>query len=244
MIFLTSSPTGPLDGSYQVLGMDEANSFRENLKKRWTYGPVLMITAFPDDAGANAQMRSFFAHALADSGLPCSRFDLWDRAFPSLSKDALSEYTAIFLGGGHVPTQHAFFEEIGLREKLVNVPGILIGISAGSMNAATTVYAQPELPGESTDPAYLRHFPGLNLTKTNILPHYQMVKDHWLDGKRLFEDITYPDSHGHRFLVLTDGSYLLIENGTETVYGLAYSLSDGQLVKICSEGQCAPWAAC
>lgn len=49
------------------------------------------------------------------------------------------------------------------------------------------VYAQPELEGEV------------------------------LDGKRLFEDITYSDSYGREFYALEDGSYFLIENKTTTL---------------------------
>ena len=66
---------------------------------------------------------------------------------------------------------------------------------------------QPEEPGES-DPEFVRFAPGLGLAYANICPHYQKVKDMILDGKRLFEDITYPDSDGNCFFALPDGSYV------------------------------------
>ena len=53
----------------------------------------------------------------------------------------------------------------------------------------------------------------------------------------LFEDITYGDSWGQKFLALVDGSYLFSENGKETVYGEAYVISDGKIEKICEEDQ-------
>ena len=34
-VFLTSSPTGPLDGRRPVEGLDEMNDFVVNLKKYW-----------------------------------------------------------------------------------------------------------------------------------------------------------------------------------------------------------------
>ena len=64
---------------------------------------------------------------------------------------------------------------------------MIFGISAGSMNSAEEVYAQPELDGESLDPDYKRFITGLGLTKTKLIPHYQDIKDRFLDGKRLFE---------------------------------------------------------
>lgn len=230
ILFLTSSPTGPLDGSRRVEGLDEMNGFVDNLKRFWKEkARCLMIAATPDAFAENDEMTGFFAGALETSGLTISAFDLWDGRTEDTSEEALCSYDVIFLGGGHVPTQNRFFCELKLREKLQAYSGIIIGISAGTMNSADEVYAQPELEGESVDPGYQRWITGLGLTKTQIIPHYQMVKDNWLDGKRLYEDITYKDSYGKRFVVLTDGSYLLQENGVETVYGEAYVITDGNL---------------
>lgn len=188
-----------------------------------------MITASPEGYPENDEMTSFFAGAVEKSGLSISCFDLWDARTTDFSEEVLHSYDVIFLGGGHVPTQNTFFCQIGLREKIQDFNGIIIGISAGTMNSADVVYAQPELPGESEDPEYQRYLRGLDLTKTMILPHYQMVKDSMLDGKRLYEDITYPDSMGKEFLVLPDGSYLMSIDGKETVCGEAWLLKNGTL---------------
>lgn len=230
-VFLTSSPTGPLDGRRPVEGLDEMNDFVVNLKKYWKDASrCLMITAAPDSFAQNDEMTSFFAGAVERSGLSTECFDLWDDRITDFSRETLHSYDVIFLGGGHVPTQNAFFHRINLRENIQNFEGIIIGISAGSMNSADVVYAQPELPGESVDEDYQRFLQGLNLTKTMILPHYQMVKDSWLDGKRLYEDITYPDSAGREFLILPDGSYLMSIDGEETIWGESWILKDKKMV--------------
>lgn len=237
ILFLTSSPTGPLDGSRRVEGLDEKNGFVDNLRRRWKENArCLMIAASPQETAGNDEMTAFFHQAVKKAGLSVSAFDLWDARTEDVSGGTLHSYDVVFLGGGHVPTQHSFFRRISLGEKLKGFRGIVIGISAGTMNSAEIVYAQPELPGESVDPAYVRFLPGLGLTKTMILPHYQMVKDYELDGRRLYEDITYGDSYGRKFLVLPDGSYLLKEGGQETVWGEAYEISDGVLRKICGDG--------
>ena len=137
----------------------------------------------------------------------------------------------IILAGGHVPTQNAFFQDIGLRELLKGYQGVILGISAGTMNAADRVYVQPEEPGESV-PEFPRFAEGLGITNINVLPHYQMVKDNYLDGRRLFEDITYADSYGECLHVFVDGTYLLIENGHTTLHGEAYRLADGRMEQI------------
>lgn len=230
-LFLTSSPTGPLDGSRAVDGLDTMNGFVEQLAARWQGSArCLIVAASPDEHTGNDHMAVFFAEALERSGLSCACMDLWD----SRAGDRdLGAYDVILLGGGHVPTQNAFFHRIALKEKLASFNGIIIGISAGTMNAAGRVYAQPELPGEAADPNYVRWLPGLGLTELNILPHYQMERDSWLDGQRLYEDITYPDSEGHRFLAIPDGSYVLVEDGRAILYGEGYLIASGQLQQIC-----------
>lgn len=233
VVFLTSSPTGPLDGSRKVVGLDKKNHFVDNLRKFWKPGARnLMITATPDSYEQNDEMISFFEQAVKTDGFSCQPFEVWDFRTEDFSKEKLHSYDVIWLGGGHVPTQNRFFKEIGLREKMEGFRGIVIGISAGTMNAADIVYVQPEHEGEAVDPLFQRFIQGLNLTKTQILPHYQMVKDWYLDGMRLYDDITYGDSYGHQFLVLEDGSYLMIQNGRESVWGNAYEISDGQIRKI------------
>lgn len=132
-------------------------------------------------------------------------------------------------------------QRINLKEKIHKFEGLIVGISAGTMNSAEIVYAQPEMSGEAVDPNYERFLPGLGLTNTNILPHYQMVRDYILDGMRLYDEITYGDSFGRRFLALVDGSYLFIKDGKEIVYGEAYRIENGRIEKICQDGQNLEW---
>ena len=143
----------------------------------------------------------------------------------------------ILLSGGHVPTENAFFASMDLRNLLADFDGVIIGISAGSMNCADTVYAQPEEPGEAVDPDYQRFISGLGLTTRNILPHYNQVKDNVLDGLRLFEDITAADSVGHTFYILPDGSYILSRNGDEMLCGEAWLMHNGVLEKLTEDGE-------
>ena len=103
------------------------------------------------------------------------------------------------------------------------------------------MYVQPELPGEALDTKFSREAVGLGLTETNILPHYQMVKDWMLDGMRLFEEITYGDSWGKEFLALCDGSYLFIEREKEMVIGEAYVITNGTIYQVCWENQARVW---
>lgn len=237
VVFLTSSPTGPLDGSRKVDGLDKKNHFVEQLRKYWKdNSKCCIIAASPDQYHINDEMCDFFRNVFVKEDFSIQCFDLIDRRYCDFTKEQLHCYDVIILGGGHVPTQNQFFKDIGLREKIEGFHGIVIGISAGSMNSADLVYCQPEEDGEAIDLSFQRWITGLNLTKTNIIPHYQMVKDRYLDGMRLYEDITYQDSMNHQFIILVDGSYILI-NDKETVYGESYLLTDGHIQLLCHENE-------
>ena len=238
IVFLTSSPSGPLDvPNYDKL-LDEKNGFVENLRQFWKEEMRgMIIAAAPDSFEGNDEMRDFFEQAFRNGNIPVTRFDVWDYRSHDISAEELNQYDIIMLGGGHVPTENHFFHLIHLREKLQGYQGIILGVSAGTMNSAEFVYAQPELPGESVDPNYVRYLQGLGLTKINILPHYQMVKHFTLDGKRLFEDITYGDSYGKEFIALEDGSYIRIMNGETKLYGRAHRIAEGVLTTICEENE-------
>lgn len=236
-IFLCSSPTRELDREHPLPVLDERNGLIERLKERWkTPARCLMIAADPEAFRGNDEMTEFYRQATVHAGLPVAAFDLWDARHPGLSKEQFCAYDVVFLAGGHVPTEWEWFSVISLPELLQGFDGLVIGTSAGSMNAAETVYACPECEEESEDPNYPLFFPGLGLAKCMMVPHYQKVYDTWLDGRRLIDDIVRSHSFGRRFLIIPDGTYVLAEQGRETVYGEAYLMTDGKFSVFCRQG--------
>ena len=237
-VFLTSHIGGSIKQGGQRIpsSLINENNLVANLQKRWPKrANILFIAADPDDIEKSESYRNAFLYAFPFHNMPVQTYTVCDcRAKTVL--EHLADYNVIILSGGHVPTQNTFFQQIGLKETISGYQGLLIGISAGTMNCAETVYAHPELEGEAIDPNYPRFLPGLGLTKRMILPHYQMIKEDVLDGLRVFEDIAYPDSIGREFYALNDGSYILSDNGTETLYGEAYLIKDGTIRKICAHG--------
>lgn len=240
ILYLTSSPTGSYrsDEPVDYQGFNPANDMVENLKKDWIDSArCLLIAADPDSFHQNDEMRSYFEKILKETGLSISGLDLCDGRNGREMAMRLTEYDMIILGGGHVPTQNAFLHHTGLTGRMKDFKGIVMGISAGSMNCAETVYAQPELPGESISMTYQRYLKGLGLTRCNVLPHYQAVKDDILDGKRLMEEITYPDSIGQHFYAIPDGSYILQRGGVPKICGEAYVIEEGTIHQICRNGE-------
>ena len=238
-VMLTSS----LGGSSKVNGIRvpsiliQRNGLLDNLKSIWiTDANVLIICADPSDHEKNDSVCACLKESLPMSGLSISHIDKCDDRNPS-AVESLSRIDVLILAGGHVPTQNKFMDHLRLREQLKDFRGIVVAWSAGSMNCANTVYAGPELEGEAIDPLYERWITGLGLTDINIFPHFQSLKDDYLDGLRLIEDITYADSVGHEIIALNDGSYIMLEDGKTTLHGEAYMIKDRQQWKICNDGE-------
>lgn len=227
--FLTSSPCIP-NADRAIL--NPANGFVQRMRAALPERPnCLFICSHPDSAYLTDKYAADMDEAFSGADMPFGSLAVLDGRTDEHAAELIAQSDFIILAGGHVPTQNEYFTRIGLRERLRDYQGVLMGVSAGSMNAAENVYVQPEMEGESA-PDFPRWLPGLGLTQVNILPHYQQIKDWTLDGRRLFEDITYADSHGHSFYALVDGSYLYIENRTEQLMGECYRIADAQLSQV------------
>ena len=221
-----------------LLPIAPARGFVENLRASVEPGAQLLIIASDPDAFAgNDEMAATFEGCFAAAEIELEDVCVLDSRNADDAAELVAQSGVILLSGGHVPTENAFFASMDLRDLLADFDGVIIGISAGSMNCADTVYAQPEEPGEAVDPDYQRFIPGLGLTTRNILPHYNQVKDNVLDGLRLFEDITAADSAGHTFYILPDGSYILARDGDEMLCGEAWLMHNGVLEKLTEDGE-------
>lgn len=239
-LFLTSS----IGESYKENGrrfpstLDQSNHFLEILMQYWPQNPkCLIISSDPDNEDVNDSIKSMFIESFKMSHVSLSQIDICDRRNEDTLADTIYDYNILILSGGHVPTQNKFFNRIHLKELLKSYEGIVIGISAGTMNCADVVYAQPELDGEAIDPNYKRYLDGLDLTTINVLPHFQEIKDLTLDGLRVVEDISLEDSKIRPFYALVDGSYIFVDDNKATLYGEAYYFNDGVVTKVCDKDE-------
>lgn len=232
VIFITSSPSVSMDGA-----INPANSFLDELYRNvghWTR--CAFVSANPYDAGFSDHCGYSMKKAFEDVDINFMRYEIIDQRTAYRIEDIIRNTDFLIFGGGHVPTQNRFLQEVGMAQLLRSYTGVVMGISAGSMNLADEVYSLPEEPGETSED-YQRFLPGLGLTKCQILPHYYMEKEMKVDGKRVYEDLAYPDSIGRRFYVLPDGSYILSINGVEEICGEAFLIENGVFRDFCSNGE-------
>lgn len=228
--FLTSNPMK--DGK-----LNDANAFTCRLNKTLPKEiRLLFISSQPDGHEKNVyyghEMKKCFMH----SGFDIVAFDILDGRNKDQAGKKVEEADGIILSGGHVPTQNAFFEEINLKEILkISSDKVIIGVSAGSMNCASQVYALPEREGEAVSKEYKRFLKGLGITKTNIIPHFSDLKKESLDGLRLIEDIVFQDSFGQEYIAISDGSYVYGNGQEEILYGEGFLIKNATIEKISSD---------
>lgn len=233
-LFLTSSP---YLYQHDPATLDSSNGFTDRLRQVLPHRPkTLFICSDP----ASHDMTMDFIHITKDAfgraGLPLGRCTALDGRNARWAYRLVAEAEFIIIMGGHVPTQNAFFQRIRLRRLIKKYEGVVMGISAGTMNSAESVYAQPEERGESS-PEFRRFLTGLGLAQINILPHYQQVKDYELDGRRLYEDITFADSMGREFYVFPDGTYYYQDEEESVILGESWRIRDGVMEKLTENGQ-------
>jgi len=232
-LILTGSPTRFGEDRFT-----EDNGLLANVQAALPLSPrVLLVSAAPDDRKFTDYVLDSMSACIRNSGISPSSVTMLDRRNADLARDLVRSADWIVLCGGHVPTQNRFLHEIGLQELLRGFDGLVMGCSAGSMNCAERVFSHPELPGEAIDPAYPRWLEGLGLTRRQIVPHYDQVRDVVLDGKRLFEDIIFPESWRHTFYTFPDGGYILSKEGRETLHGLAWEISNGNMRQVSAENE-------
>ncbi len=233
-LFITSSPF--IEGAERAI-LSNANDFIDRIRGVLPENPhVVFVASNPADHGGTCAFAAITTAAFAEAGISFASYQVLDGTTAHRAYPMIAHCDFVVLSGGHVPTQNAFFRKIRLRHLLKHFHGTVMGISAGSMNMADTVYVQPEEPGESV-PEFPRFAPGLGLTGVNILPHYQKVKDNMLDGLRLFEDITYADSLGREFFALPDNSYFYQDDQGLLLCGQGYRLKDGILELLTVDGE-------
>lgn len=147
--------------------------------------------------------------AFANSGLQFINCILVDDRNGKKIREITKDADIVILGGGELPSQNAFFNGINLKLALRNYDGIIVGMSAGSMNLADIVFDFPELDEQIGNPHFLK---GLGYTDINIIPHYNPTKNNYILESGLDAWATYvlPHSYKIKLYVLVDGAHIFI----------------------------------
>ena len=236
LLFLTSSlgTNKKIDGVRIPCKMDNSNKFIDLLNDALVSRKKLVfISSNPHDYERNDEAYSISKESFMMSGFNFQEVINLDKRNMSEAANIIKDSDLVILCGGHVPTQNDWFKEINLKQLLDDYEGIIVGSSAGSMNAAEIVYCPPELEGEAINPNFNKWMEGLGLTDINIFPHYSELINEEIDGFKTIDDIVLKDSFKHPIYALNDSSFIVINNREATVHGDCFRIHNGEITTIC-----------
>lgn len=126
------------------------------------------------------------------------------------SKELIKKSDIIFLMGGDPKKEMDSIIEYDLVSDIKTKEGIIIGVSAGSMNQITNVIYKDEI-----DNNILIKYKGLGFFNTNIYPHVD------INNKEYLQEIFEVSKYG-KILCLPNSSFIRIENNKVDIIGEYY----------------------
>ena len=235
MVVILTSDVGAsekVDGVRRVRKLNNTNKFVENLQAYIKGGSNFVFVASNPTAHEGTDS---YAHLTFDSfnmsGFKFDNLFVLDSRTSNMAEDLIKNADLVFLAGGNTLNQMEFFNSINLSKLLKKFKPITIGQSAGALNLAGDVYCSPEDEDELDANKY---FKGLGLTNINIEPHFKN-SPHFGDDN-VIQKILLADSKVKPFIAITDGSYIIDDNGDQTLYGEAYEFKNGSYTQICANG--------
>lgn len=231
-IFLSSMP---IENKNEIIypKLNYVNNFVAKLKKYHNKGfeNFVYFAGDPKAYDENDFYANLYFKAFANSELKFENCILVDDRNCTKIREIITSADIVILGGGKLPSQNAFFNNIHLKLALSGYDGIIVGMSAGSMNLADVVFDFPELDEQTGNPHFLK---GLGYTDINIVPHYNPTKKNYILESGLDAWTTYvlPHSYKIKLYALVDGAYILIHNNRTEIYGEAYLIKDSIISKV------------
>jgi len=148
---------------------------------------------------------NYFLKMFSDCGITFGSVDVIDsRMSKETAQDTVRNADVLWLAGGDTPTQFAYLESYGLIPYIRKQKGVIIGMSAGSINMAKTAVCT--LTCEHNK---LEIYEALGLVEFSALPHFD--KDNITDELLVLSE-TYP-----LYGVCDDSAIICTEDNTSYI---------------------------
>lgn len=193
---------------------------------------IVYVANFQNDFEENDFRSSIIFESFKKAGIDFKEKFVLDARNKDKAKEIVGDANLIILSGGKCTSQLEFFEEINLKSMLEKFNGVVIGISAGTMNLCETVANFPEDVSDISSPRWLS---GLGFVNEIIIPHFDgETKTYQIEcgDFDVVKKYIIPMSKNKNFLALPNGSYLLFENGKQKIFGVAYRIINKKIIKI------------
>lgn len=222
------------DGDRVSVPLDDENGILQTIKRFLPRAESLVSVANdPFDHEDNDAKINVIVQSFDKTGIAFKRATVLDERNKAEAANIIGAADLIILSGGKCRRQKKFFDEIELKRLLTNHKGVIIGVSAGSMNLCNTVANFPEEASELGEP---RWFDGIGFFNEIIIPHFDGETATYqfdcgdIDVAR---DYILPMSHEKDFIGLPNGSFIVVDNDGEiSRHGDVYKISKGAVTKV------------
>lgn len=209
--------------NYLFSGISKEQGFnkvqKEYLKKdiKNNYTITFIATTFDDYERNDLYYNNLIKH-FKNIDITFSKTHLIDnRVSKDLSKDYILKSNIVFLMGGDTKKQIDSVKEYDLFEILKSKEGIILGVSAGSMNQSSRVVYKNDYNNY-----VIEDYEGLGYIDINIYPHLDFNNIDYL--KEVFEVSNYTKT-----VALPNDSFIRIENNNIDFVGEYYTIQNSKI---------------
>lgn len=202
--------------NYLFSGLDKVNGFtkkqKEFLKKDIKNNMnIVFIASLFDNYERNDIKHKELVKLFNDINIKFNSIYLIDNRIDSnKSKELIKKSDIIFLMGGDPKKEMDSIIEYDLVSDIKTKEGIIIGVSAGSMNQITNVIYKDEIENN-----IIVKYKGLGFFDTNIYQHID------INNKKYLQEIFEVSKYG-KILCLPNSSFIRIENNKVDIIGEYY----------------------
>lgn len=222
------------NGARVPIAVVDENGIFTNIQKRLKRTERLVIVANDqNDSADNDEKLTTVRESFRLAGLEFKETIMLDSRNKDAAREIISGSDMVILTGGKCVCQAEFFREMGLKDILTGYNGIVIGISAGTMNLGKTVANFPE---EESDLNDKRWFDGMGFVEEIIVPHYDGQTDSYqfpCEDFDVAKDYILPMSRERSLIGLPNDSYIIIDGeGQKQCCGDVYIIENGTSKKL------------
>lgn len=234
ILFLTSRLNTYMidkDGNKQTIPLENVSRVLDNIKKYLNgTNRIVYVANDPNNVLENEEKIKNIIDSFSLAGIEFNEKILLEARNKKDAKNIILGADIVILSGGKILCQNKFFRSIRLKNILKRFNGIVIGISAGTMNLCKTVYNFPE---EKADIKERKWVKGLGFYDKIIIPHFDGETNTYqieCEEVDVAGDYILPASHKKEFLGIPNGSYILIDgNKNVSFFGEMYTIKDGKV---------------
>lgn len=200
------------------IGEQIAGRLRDIITRRERF--AFVVSEFEDGYEANDGYFAFFLDMLRRAGIEFgSAYVVDGRMTPTQAQTAVRQADVVWLSGGDTPTQFGYFEKYGLSDILRQYPGVIIGMSAGSINLAETAVCTL-----TCEHSRQEIYPALGCVAISVEPHFVRAQ---------ITDELIELSHKYDIYGLCDGAaIIIIDDESIEFFEETYLLCGGKVLRI------------